>query len=263
MLYWILIVVLVWGTLLVALRATPVADPMLVSHRGAAALAPENTLAGLAEGATLGATIVEVDVRRARDGTLVLMHDGTVDRTTDGTGAVGDLSGEELESLNAGVHFGPRFQNEGVPTLESALHLAADERVHLMVEIKDPKLYPGIHRQVAGLLTSTDSVHSTTVISFDHQWLEEFHRLAPEVQLGALSLWVSWQSTESICGLVSVFWPSVLADPSLVRRVHSRGQRIIVWTVNNAPAMELLVWLGVDGIVTDRPDLGARVHLIR
>jgi glycerophosphoryl diester phosphodiesterase len=256
-----LFVLLLTGFILyLVLRSKPLREPFMISHRGAGALAPENTLAGASEAIERGALFFEVDVQRSADGVLVVIHDDTVDRTTDGTGRVGELTYDEMGSLDAGSHFSTEFAGEPIPTLDAILELVAEKQVTLVLEAKSPELYPGIEQQIAEALQRLEVQDRVIVISFDHDWLERFHEVAPQARLGELWGWMGRSKPLPMTSLVDVYWPSVIADPTLVKRAHAQGHEVVVWTVNNPWAMKLLLWLGVDGITTDRPDLWPEVN---
>ena len=255
----ILVLPCVWFILHLILRSPSLVEPFVISHRGAAAFAPENTLAGVSEAVNQGAEFVEVDVQRSADGVLVIMHDRTVDRTTDGTGEIQGLSWEELQSLDAGAHFSQKYAGEPIPTLDSVLGLVAGESITLVLEAKNPELYPGIEHEIADHLEKANLADQTVVVSFGHDWLERFHKVSPETPLGKLYVWMGSPGQASGVRLVDVHWLSVVLDPTLVRRAHQRGYQVVVWTVNNDALMRLLLWLGVDGITTDRPDLWSKV----
>jgi len=256
-----LFVLLLTGFILyLVLRSRPLRGPFMVSHRGARALAPENTLAGVSGAIDRGAVFIEVDVQRSADGVLVVIHDNTVDRTTDGTGKVGELTYDEIGRLDAGSHFSTEFAGEPIPTLDAILELVAAKQVTLVLEAKSPELYPGIEQQIAEALQRFEVQDRVIVISFDHDWLERFHEAAPQVRLGELWTWMRRSRPLPMTRLVDVYWPSVIVDPTLVKRAHAQGYEVVVWTVNNPWAMKLLLWLGVDGITTDRPDLWPKLN---
>lgn len=236
-----------------------VENPIMISHRGAAGLAPENTLASIREAIRQGAQFTEVDVQRAADGVLVLMHDRTVNRTTDGRGAIRELTWDEISELDAGSSFSPEFAGEPVPSLDSVLELIRESPVNLVLEAKSPDLYPGIEQQIAETIQRFDVHDRVIVVSFDHGWLERFHELASDISTGYL--WVWPRNTPQIprAKIVDVYWASVILDPTLVRRMHRQGYQIWAWTVNNARLMRLLTWLGVDGITTDHPEVWPEV----
>jgi glycerophosphoryl diester phosphodiesterase len=246
--------VFLWGGLLVLLRSDPLERPALICHRGLAGWAPENTLAAMREAISRGAQFAEVDVRRSVDGVIVLMHDETVDRTTDGQGRVDELTWDEISKLDAGSHFSPVFVGEPVPTLDEALALVASSTVTLVLEVKQPSRYPGIALQVADVLGESDLHDRVVVVSFDHDWLNRLGDLMPAARVGYLQVHPGIPRRMSGDGVLDVHWSGVLLDPTLIRRAHRQGHRIWVWTVNDARLMRLLVWLGVDGITTDYPE---------
>ncbi len=236
--------------------------PFVVGHRGAAELAPENTMPAIEVGIRHGAQAVEVDIHRTRDGKLVVMHDTSVDRTTQSSGAIRALTWDQIRRLDAGQYFSPSYVGTNVPSLgEVVEHVLGTERT-LVVEVKDPALYPGIALDLADLLAdkaSSVSGHnafeSVVVISFDSDWLRHFHEVAPEVWLSQLHMWGGrWPKVDGTIA-VDVYWQSVLLDPTLILRARRRGYRCWVWTVNKPWAARLLWWLGVEAVTTDRPDL--------
>ena len=234
-------------------------SPYIVAHRGAAGLAPENTLAAIREGIRQGARAVEVDVRRSADGVLLLMHDERVDRTTDGTGAVDELTWGEIGRLDAGSHFSPRFAGEPVPTLDEALALIVERGVTLLLEVKYGLRHPGIEHQIAEAVQRANAKDHVVVISFDHDWLAHFNLVAPDIAVGPLLYRPGPDPHIPMTRLVSVHWASVILRPAFIRRTHKQGHQALVWTVNDARLMKLLLRLGVDGVVTDRPDLWKQV----
>ena len=251
----LLIVPLIWLLIHLLLRSKPVLTPQLIAHRGGGGLAPENTLAALRAGLAAGAHVIEVDVQRSVDGVIVLMHDATVDETTNGRGRVADLTWAELNQLDAGSHFSSEFAGEAVPRLEDALGLLTAEPVTLMIEVKDPELYPGLASDLWDVIRRAGAQDRVMVISFAHNWIIGFHQLAPEVPIGILSYWPYQVPGVAHGQAISVLWSSVLLDPTLVSRVHEAGASIVVFTVNNPTLMRCLLWLGIDGVITDRPDL--------
>lgn len=237
----------------ILMHEKPRQSPYAIAHRGAGGLAPENTLAGVQAALNHKATYIEVDVQRSNDGKLVVIHDTEVDRTTNGTGRVSDLSWEQLAGLDAGSHFASTFAGERIPTLDAVLESMAGRTVTLVVEAKDPELYPGIERQIAETLEQTPA-QPVMVVSFNHDWLSRFHELAPHIPLGRISVWAYDVPLLSQNGVTSVFWLSVIVDPTLVRRIHRAGDQVTVWTVDQVWLMRLMLWMGVDGITTNRPD---------
>jgi glycerophosphoryl diester phosphodiesterase len=234
-------------------------QPTIIAHRGAAGLAPENTLVAIRKGLAHNAGYIEADIQRSADGVLLLMHDEKVDRTTNGTGAVRQLSWAELSQLDAGSYYAPQFLGERIPTLEQALLFLRDEAATFVIEIKDPHFYPEISKEIVEMIGRYRAQNKVVVISFDHAELKVFHELAAEIRVGVLFTWPWEVSHIAHSQIVDVYWPAVLLDPTFVRRMHGRGYEVWVWTVNSAVMMRLLAWLGMDGVTTDRPELGKRL----
>lgn len=254
----IIIVLAAFGLVLVAhlvLREKPTGDLIGVSHRGAAGLAPENTLAAVRAGIAHDMQVIEIDIHQTADGALVVMHDPTVDRTTNGSGAIRDLTLAQVQDLDAGSWFGPAFAGEPVPTLDAVLDTVAEaEGVTLYIEVKNPDRYQSLTETLVETLKARAGQPPVVVVSFDIDWLVRFHQLAPRVPIGALGV-ISTTST-SVPGvqMASVHWSGVLLDPTLIARVHRRGWRLVVWTVDQPWLMRLVLWLGVDGVTTNQPE---------
>jgi glycerophosphoryl diester phosphodiesterase len=229
----------------------------IVAHRGGAGLAPENTLAACARALALGVDALEVDVRLTADGVPVLLHDATLDRTTDGRGPVADWSAAALRGLDATAqHAGAGVRSEPPPPLADALALAHG-RAELYVELKgDPAVPPGL---VAAVLALLEAPAPVVLISFDWGALALARHLAPGVRLGAIA--GTWPAGGRLAlerlRAAGVEW-LVLRHSALTPRrralVRASGLRLGVWTVNTAPTMRRARALGVDAITTDRPD---------
>lgn len=244
--------VALWALAHLVLRERGHETPAIIAHRGAAGRAPENTLAGIEAGLMSGAQFIEVDVQRTQDGILVLMHDATVDRTTDGTGRVSELSYQHISQLDAGSWFSSSFEGEKVPRLDEVFDLLEGWSGTLVVEVKFPDDYPGIAIELAELFERYANT-SVSVVSFDHEWLANFRVHAPTVPLAQLSVYPTILSRSEGTVRIGVFWPSVIADPSLVRRAKAAGLHIWVYTADYSGLKSLLAWLGVDGITTNYP----------
>jgi glycerophosphoryl diester phosphodiesterase len=240
-----------------------------IAHRGASVAAPENTLAAVRAAAVLGADMVEVDVRRTRDGALVLIHDATLTRTTDaarvlparGPWRVGDLTLAEVRRLDAGNTHSPVHAGEPVPTLADVLDVAGDLGLGVQVELKSPSTYPGI---VGDLLAELRAwvvrcagrrVPPVVVQSFDVVAMKELAARAPHVRVGVLGT-PPPSHLPVLAGWARQVNPRhVTVDRAYVDRVHAVGLECLVWTVDRAWAMRRAVRLGVDGVITNRPDL--------
>lgn len=240
-----------------------------VAHRGASGRAPENTLTALAAAVADGADLLEFDVRRTRDGALVLMHDATLSRTTDARRVfpgrapwlVGDFTLAELRRLHAGGTQGERLAGEAVPTLDEALRLAGTARVGALVELKTgPDGSLPVNEVAAELRGHTGP--AVTVQSFDVAGLRQVRALLPTVRIAVLG------STDRADLRTLSQWADQIhphhrrVDRRLVDEAHGWGMRCMVWTVNRAARMRHAMALGVDGVITDHPalltDLGSR-----
>ena len=241
---------------LTLLRA-PGAPLLRVGHRGARGHAPENTMASFMAGAAMGVQAVETDVQLSKDGEVVLIHDHTVDRTTDGRGFVRDMTLAELKQLDAGSWFGPRFAGERIPTLAELLGWARD-RVGVAIEIKNgPIYYPGIAEKTVGLVRRHGMERQVILISFDHFVLREAKRVAPEIATGILYVGGLVDAVAAArAALADALHPNwAFVTPELVQAAHAGGLAVSPWNPNDAATLRLLSAMGVDSAGTDYPEL--------
>lgn len=246
-----------------------VGRPRVIAHRGASHVAPENTLSALRSALAAGADMVEVDVRRTADGALVLMHDETLGRTTD-VGArhptrapwrVQDFTLEEVRRLDAGVWKSASFRGEQVPTLEEALEVVERAGSRLLLEVKNPVAHPGIESDVAGHLRRRRRPSCEVVVqSFDVAAMHRLAAVAPDVPVGVL-VPVAARDLRALAGWASHLNPHHrFADPRYVEAVHAAGLRCFPWTVDAPRALRRLLRAGVDGVISNRPDVARAVR---
>jgi glycerophosphoryl diester phosphodiesterase len=232
--------------------------PPLVGHRGAAALAPENTIEGFEAAARVGVGWVECDAKLTRDGVVVLMHDDTLDRTTDGTGPVAATDYAALRRLDAGGWFGPLWQGATVPRLDETLHRLAELGLSPNVEIKP---CPG--REAATARAVVETIRQVwprrlplLLSSFAWDSLSEARTVAPDLPRGWL-VWggpADWQARAAALACVSVHCADEFLTPAWARAIRRAGYQLAVYTVNDrARARQLRGW-GVGCVITDRPD---------
>ncbi len=232
-----------------------------VAHRGASAYAPENTIAAFDKAVEMKADYIEIDVQRSMDGELVLIHDTTVDRTTDGSGRVGDFTFEELRSLDAGSWKGEQFAGEHIPTFDEILD-RYHGKIGILIELKAPELYPGIEESVAEELKerNLDKPQNEKIIiqSFNHKSMEKMNDLVPKVPIGVLTssrAHITEQALQEFSTYADYFNPSYgIVTEELVNQVHSLDMQIGSWTVRSQEAADFLLNMGVDAIITDYPD---------
>lgn len=232
-----------------------------VAHRGATGYAPENTIAAFDKGVEMKADYIEIDVQRSYDGQLVIIHDTTVDRTTDGTGKVKDLTFDQLRSLDAGSWKGEQFKGEKIPTFDEILD-RYHGKVGILIELKAPELYPGIEKQVADKLIerNLDKPQNEKIIiqSFNFESMKLTNDLLPKVPIGVLTsnrAHTTEQALQEFATYADYFNPSYgIVSKELVDQVHGLGMKIQSWTVRSQEAADFLLEMNVDGIITDYPD---------
>ena len=226
---------------------------IVTAHRGASADAPENTLAAMVAAVEAGADLAELDVRLTRDGQVVLMHDRTIDRTTNGTGELWDFSLEELQELEAGSWFGTEFDGEPIPTLRDVIQYAKG-RLTLNIEIKVSREEPTIAAAVIDIIRSEECGDDCLITSFSREIVEEVKRIAPEVRAGFI--FGGDYPTDVFDGEWEILSANhQVVDSAFVARAREGGKRIHVWTVDDREEMIRLIGLGVDGIISNRPAL--------
>jgi glycerophosphoryl diester phosphodiesterase len=227
----------------------------VIAHRGGRALAPENTFAAFRKAIKLGADYVEIDVRATRDNALVLMHDGTVDRTTNGTGAVADMDLEALRRLDAGVKFSPAFAGTKIPTFGNALDLCRNH-INIYLDHKEGPL-----PQILAVLRE-HGMERHVVIYDGLDEAREWKRLAPDIPV-MLSPPDQYRQVGGIADLMKLIGAEVLDGhflewtPALVRAAHRAGAMVYVDNLgvgDNEEGYRHVLEMHVDGIQTDHPD---------
>jgi glycerophosphoryl diester phosphodiesterase len=215
-----------------------------IGHRGAAGHAPENTLAAIQKGIALGVDFVEIDVRRTADGALVILHDATVNRTTDGKGRVDRLSLHEVKTLNAG-------DGERIPTLEEVLKVAAG-KTGLMVELK----VRGAAQQTVEAIREAGFKDPVIYASFLHDELKYVRKADPEASLMVLFNSLSRASVARATeyGSSYVGLPHNKATGPLVDLFHRAGLLLFVYTTNTPSDIQHAISLDVDGVISNFPD---------
>lgn len=229
--------------------------PWVIAHRGVPLEMPENTLIGFMEAIQQGADFIELDVRQTADGHLVVIHDETVDRTTDGTGPVSAKSLAELQALDAGRWMGPDFTGQRIPTLLEVLELTRDQ-VGVVIEIKaGSQVHPDIEARVVDLIRRTGRMADVLIISADCQAVRTVKRL--ETQLATLCFQHASPediSSEARHSDALFVWPDDLT-PDLIQAAHARSLLVLSSLLGESvlePARCLaLKHVGVDGVFTN------------
>jgi len=226
-----------------------------VAHRGYSAVAPENTLPALAAAVRSGATYVEFDVRTTADGVPVVIHDRTVDRTTDGSGHVWDLTLDEVRALDAGSWFSPAYAGVRVPTLAEVLALFDGVDAALLLEIKPPADLEQV-KVILAQVAERGLLDRTVVQSFDPQIMRLVREAAPDVRRGLLRLRYEADTVPLAAELdvvcVNPTVADVLGDPETTAELMAAGIEVMPWTANDIGQWPALVEAGVAGLITDR-----------
>jgi len=237
---------------------TGLSHPLIWGHRGASDVAPENTLAAFRAAIQAGADGIELDVMRCGSGEIVVIHDDTVDRTTNSSGHVGTMSFETLRMLDAGILFAREYSGETIPTLAEVLDMVG-HRVRVNIEIKSPaRGSTVVETEVADMVRSRALEDQVIVSSFDPQALARLKKVAPEIARALLYsrhnllTWAPWRSRlVTQPQALHPYWP--LVNQRMVQWAHRNGYQVNVWTVDDPQMARRLADWGVDGIITNRP----------
>ncbi len=228
-----------------------------IGHRGAAGTHPENTMVSFQWAVELGVDGIEFDVHRTMDGHLVVIHDAMVDRTTNGSGMIMAMGLAEIRALDAGVKKDARFAGERIPTLQELIR-AIPAEVQLFLELKAGTVhYPGIEADVVRVLREEGTMGRVQVSSFDHHALKRLHELAPELPLGMLfadNLLDPVRLAQEVgAEAIHPAWEWVTEE--MVQAAHAAGLKVNTWTVNHPFMLARVKAFGVDGIISDFPEI--------
>ena len=247
-----ILLLLYYGSFLL-LRGPIPARPVAIAHRGDSAHQPESTLASFRSAIDAGADWLEMDVQMSDDGHLVVIHDTTVDRTTNGSGQVADLTLAQLQALDAG-------NGEQIPTFADVLALASDANTPIMPEAKSPELYPGLEMKIVEALNAASYADRAVVQSFDSASLVRLHEIAPDLPLCVLYGLGHFDLSGPQLGDATAVCPMaemVLLYPWMLRQAHDEGRKVYVWfgALEHPWTIRLLVEFGADVVIADDPGL--------
>jgi glycerophosphoryl diester phosphodiesterase len=230
------------------------ARPLVIAHRGASADAPENTIAAFELALEQGADGIELDLHLSADGHPVVIHDFTLERTTNGAGPVSAQRVRDLKRLDAGAWQERRFRGQRIQTLQEVLERFR-ERARFWIELKaGSQVYPGIEERVVSMLEIYDVVDRALVQSFDHDAIARTRSLSRDVRVGVLVEETPVQAALLAPGIANAICPGAdLVTESLLTSIREAGLECYVWTVNEPVLMDRLVRWEVDGIITDQP----------
>jgi glycerophosphoryl diester phosphodiesterase len=215
-----------------------------IGHRGARAYAPENTLTSFKKAIELDVNAIELDVRKTKDGTLVVIHDADVKRTTNGEGLVSELTINQIKSLST-------EGDEKIPTLEEALDFL-DKRVHVLIELKEA----GYEKQVLDSVHSKGLEKTVVITSFLEEALQKVREFDSDVATGLIYA-THKNPVKAALDLKANYLVALyrFVHTANVIKAHENGLKVIVWTVNTPSEVEAYVKKGVDGIASDKPDI--------
>lgn len=249
----------------VSAAAPDMIAPLFAAHRGGTALWPENSLLAFRNALALGADFLELDVHLSRDGEVMVIHDATLDRTTDGSGPVREHTAAELRALHL-KDGGGAPTAEPVPTLDEVVALAAAGQRQMLLEIKTDdrkRRYPGIEEKVMAVLDRHRFTSFAIVMAFERETWRRVREIRPDARAGALYSALALPAAaiepelqalrQAGIGFVGLDQRLVTAD--VARQARLAGLTLGVWTVNERDAIERFIGQGVGVVITDRPDL--------
>jgi len=232
---------------------------LVIAHRGFSGIAPENTLTAFQKAIEIGSDMVEFDVRLSRDGQVVVIHDSTLERTTNGQGLVSGYTLKELEQLDVGSKFGAQFAGERIPSLRKALHLAKG-KIFINIEIKDGSIDLNKLRELTDRtleeVKKAEMLGNVLFSSFHPDPLRRIGKQHPRARV-ALLYHGPWNTLQEITRYGSYSFLNlnhIHLTKEKVGMIHEAGKEVMVYTVDPAEEMKKLIRWGVDGIITNRPD---------
>ena len=215
-----------------------------IGHRGARAYEPENTLRSFRKAIELGVDAVELDVRKTKDGKVVVIHDAKVDKTTNGKGSVGELTLDEIKQLVT-------EKDEKVPTLEEALDFL-DRKVKILIELKES----GFEEEVLRQIRERGLENNVVIVSFIEEALRKVREMDKEVETGLIYVRHRNPIKAALDLRASYLLPLYrFTHTANVKKAHENGLKVIVWTINKPEEVPQYIKKGVDGIASDRPDI--------
>ncbi|MEI5907997.1 glycerophosphodiester phosphodiesterase family protein [Bacillus spongiae] len=233
----------------------------VIAHRGASGFAPENTLAAFDLAVEMKADYIELDLQMSKDGELIVIHDPSVERTTNGSGLIQDLTYEEILQFDAGSWFHQQFSGEKVPTLKEVLDRYVGE-IGLLIELKEPYRYPGIEQKLAMELTpyldQKGENSSIVVQSFDIESVQLFHEYAPTIPIGIVISKDNFQGVEQLSDF-AIFADFISPSKGVISNRFIQTTEMLEletypWTIKNQEMYKWLYNIDVNGIITDYPN---------
>ena len=233
---------------------------LVIAHRGASAVAPENTLAAFREAVRVGADLIELDVRLSRDGVVVVFHDRDLSRTTNGAGPVAARTFSDLKRLDAGGYFSSRFEGERIPALEEVIHVVSTGRTGLYIELKIDRGGEDVRAELVdrtlAVIKSCRFRERSFLASFDRESLRLAKDVLPTMRPGLIfrdkEVWEqSKEEGRRDIDILCARWNIVTAYH--VETAHQAGREVFAWTIDRAEELDRILPLSVDGIASNNP----------
>jgi len=239
----------------------------ITAHRCGAALAPENTLLGIQKSLPFEPQRIEIDVHQTRDSVIVVIHDESVDRTTNGKGRIKNLSFDEIQKFSIIDNATKQETTEKIPTLDQVIE-EINGNSKLLIEIKQGNsYYPGIEKRVIEIIEKHNAVSWCIIQSFDIKILERIHSLNKEIEIHKLyygkipflPIWISnrpeFGSLKKLDFVTEISFFYIFATHDAVNSIHKANKKANAWTIDNQKRVKQLINLGVDGVITNHPEM--------
>jgi glycerophosphoryl diester phosphodiesterase len=242
--------------------------PFNIAHQGASGLYPSNTIAAFEGAVAAGADIIEIDVTHTLDGVIVVSHDLSVNKCTDGHGFIPEMTLAEVKRLDAGVRFGAQFAGQRIPTLEETLAWAEAKQIRLCIEVKGDTIgrYLRAGRGTVEMLRQRSLLHAATLTSFSPQCIQAMKALEPRLSWGydpdEKRAYTPWEVCEEAlaCSANFVLYDHRRLPADLVTEAHQHGFALWAWTADDPQDLKRLISIGVDAIMTNRPDVLQKIR---
>ncbi|MBR0630955.1 glycerophosphodiester phosphodiesterase [Bacillus altitudinis] len=229
----------------------------IIAHRGSSSAAPENTIAAFDVAVEQGADYIELDVQMTMDQHIVVIHDDTVERTTNGNGLVKSYTLDQLKKLDAGSWFDQQYTNERIPTLQEILERYS-QRIGILIEIKHPKRQIGIEKAVARIINQFAYSRHIIIQSFDVHALQRIKAFAPSLRTALIIKPDAFKLTKRKLTTYSSFANGLNMKKTMINRwwidrIHTFGMDVFIWTVKDQKTADRIKKYPINGVVTDNP----------
>lgn len=250
----VIVAALTGGWLLKGIQAQD--NVQVIAHRGAAGKAPENTLASISQAIKDGADMIEIDVQESIDGEIVVIHDSDFMKLAGVDLKVWDGTLKQLQEIDVGSWFDAKFSTERVPTLAKVLEMARGHS-HVVIELKYYGHDQQLEQRVVDIVEQAGMVNDVSIMSLKYAGIKKFRKLRPKWTIGLLTSAALGNLAKLDVDFLAVNMG--MATPGFIRRTHENGKQVYVWTVNDRLSMSRMMSLGVDGIITDEPEMARQV----